>query len=289
VDRARLLDTIATEALVSARTILRRWPDSEETAVRLGRLLAQGRPSTYPLFADTGFMRRRLAEQLAWRGHLHEAYRVLGGRQVPLFAELAVLGAIPADSAAATFERWSREDPAGVGAALSWWSDRRNAAAISAYYREALRRAASGSEQGDRSEAAYDVEAATAYRLLATGDSVQALRAFRRLPDTLCTACYLDRLVRARLLIRSGSYVEAYRDLSEPLDAFLTPMEIVFALERGRLAERLGERREAERAYRLVSEAWAHGDHAALSLVSEARSGLERVGRPRGLAVRTSD
>ena len=46
-------------------------------------------PEHLSLFSDTSFMRLRLAQELSFRGHLAEAYRVLGNRESPLFAELA--------------------------------------------------------------------------------------------------------------------------------------------------------------------------------------------------------
>ncbi len=42
---ATLLDTLPAQVLSSARTTLRHWPDSAETALYLGRLLARGRRS----------------------------------------------------------------------------------------------------------------------------------------------------------------------------------------------------------------------------------------------------
>jgi eukaryotic-like serine/threonine-protein kinase len=273
----RLLDTVATEALVSARTMLRRWPDSAETAVRLSRLLAAGRPSSYPLFSDTGFMRRRLAQQLAFRGHLRESYRVLGNREFPIFAELAYLGAIPRDTARAVFARWVNEGSAYARLALPWWSARADSGAIRGLHRTALRRLRTTSDEDVRLGARYDTTAAAAHLWLARGDSVLALRRFRSLPDTLCPDCYLDRLIRARLLAASGNDREAFTALEEPLSAFITPMEVVFALDRARVAERLGDYEHASRAYQFVAAAWARPDPELEPEVTEALAGMKRT------------
>jgi DNA-binding SARP family transcriptional activator/tetratricopeptide (TPR) repeat protein len=277
-DISRLLDTAATEALVSARTILRRWPDSAETAVLLGRLLAQGRPSRYPLFSDTSFMRKRLAQQLAFRGHVHEAYTVLGNRELPIFAELAYLGAVPSENAAGVFRRWGKVGSEHARLALPWWSARRDTAAIKAFHQQASRRANAGLDTDTSARAEYDTAAARAHLLLARGDTAAALGRFRSLPDTLCSACYIDRLIRAQLMAARGRDREALVDLAEPLDAFLTPLEVVFALERGRVAERLGEREEAEHSYGFVADAWARADSELRAYVAAARAGLTRAG-----------
>jgi hypothetical protein len=47
--------------------------DSGEVAVKLLRVMATGRPASFPVLADPGFGRYRLALQLAFRGHLREA------------------------------------------------------------------------------------------------------------------------------------------------------------------------------------------------------------------------
>jgi serine/threonine-protein kinase len=272
---ARLLDTARTSAIVSARTILRRWPDSAETAVQLGRILARGRASEYPLFSDVAFMRRRLAEQLAFRGHFVEAARVLGVRDAPIFAELAYLGAVPQDDASAVFDRWLRSDAEVAHLALPWWSARRDTAALVAFLARVSRRLGTDTlAAGLRSQLSYDTASAGAHLALARGDTATALRRFLTMPDTLCTGCYLDRLTRARLLAATGSVRAARRALDEPLDAFLTPIEVLFALERARVANQLGDSLAARASYRLVHDAWVGGDSTVLQMVAEAARAL---------------
>jgi serine/threonine-protein kinase len=272
-----LLDTVSADALVSARTILRRWPDSAETAVMLSRLLASGRPSSYPLFSDTAFMRRRLAQQLAFRGHLREAARVLGEQEFPIYAELAYLRAVPATAARAAFARWAERDSEYARLALPWWSARGDTAAIERFRRLAASRAEGSRDENALARTQYDTMAARAHLLLARGDTAEALARFRALPDSVCDGCYLDRLVRARLLARSGAEREAAAALAEPLEPFLTPMEVVFALERGRVAERLGARRQAAWAFRFVADAWLRADPELAAWVAEAREAYDRV------------
>jgi hypothetical protein len=133
----------------------------------------------------------------------------------------------------------------------------------------------------------YDTMAARAHLFHARGDTAGSLARFRALPDSLCNGCYMDRLVRAWLLARAGAERDAAAALAEPLDAFLTPMEVVFALERGRLAERLGARRHAAFAFRFVAEAWLRGDPELGAWTAEAREAYRRTSA--GLAESGSD
>lgn len=277
-DAERLLDTAQTSTLVWARTILRRWPDSAELAVRLSRRLAVGLPSEYPLFADRRFMQRRLAEQLAFRGHLAEARQVLGPRDLPILAELAYLGAVPPAAAAPVFARWAQEDAALARLALSYWSAAGDTATIAAVLDRAARRVSeAASAAGDdareaRARAAYDTASAAAHLALARRDSSAALRRFTVLPDTLCSECYLDRLTKARLLTAAGRGREALTVLDEALDVFLTPVEVLYAVERARAAAQAGDVGAGE-ACDFARAAWAGGDPEARSIVAEACGG----------------
>jgi serine/threonine-protein kinase len=124
----------------------------------------------------------------------------------------------------------------------------------------------------------YDTAAALAHLALVQRDTAEALRRFEALPDTLCPRCYPDRLTRARLLTARGRHRDAMADLREPLVALLSPFELLFALERGRVAERLGDRQEARESYAFVVASWARGDPELQPYVAAARAGLRRVG-----------
>ena len=265
-DVRHLLDTARTSAIVSARTILRRWPDSAETAVRLGRILATGRPSEYRLFADTAFMRRRLAEQLAFRGRLGEAYRVLGNRSVSLFAELAYLGAIPPAAANIMLLRWVRDGSGPARLALAYWSAQRDTNALNEFLAGVRARSVatdnpSRPDNADsRARTHYDTSSVLAHLTLARGDTARALSRLLALPDTLCAECFVDRLTKARLLTATGRAADAVTVLEEALVPFLTPIEVVFALERARAARVSGENGKVNESCQFVGAAWAHGD-----------------------------
>lgn len=222
-------------------------------------------------------MRQQFAQALAFRGHLDQAYHLLGNQELPLFAELAYLGAVPQDTAALVFKSWRVRGSRYARLALSWWSRIGDTASIEAFRRHASRLSRSNPGEAERLSLQYEVSAAEAHLALAKKDSVEALRRFQSLPDSLCLECYVDRLVRARLLASRGRYEEAINDLSEPLSPFLTPMEVVFAYEGARAAQQAGEHERAHAAYEFVARAWLHAGSELQPLVTEARSEGDRL------------
>lgn len=269
---ARMLDTVGAEALFSARTALRRWPDRDETALRLSRLLAQpGRRSSYEGFVDTATTRRLLAEQLAFRGRLKESATVIGDRDAAIYPEIAYLGAIPERVATRGLRQRVLTGSRWINPALSFWSERRDTASLAIFRDSAHARLARATSLAPRSTGTYDTAAVQAHLALARGDSAAALARFLALPDTLCPRCYTDRLVRGRLLLRRGRAREALATFSEPLVALQSPMEVLFAYHRARTAASLGDRAAARRGYAFVADAWLHADPSLEHYVREAR------------------
>jgi serine/threonine-protein kinase len=278
----QLIDTLSPGVLYSVRNSVRRWPDTAETAVRLARVLAWGgRASGRPLYRDSAFRARILAEQLAYRGHVREAHRVIGAQPVGITAELPYLGGAPVDSLAARLVRLQADGSPVATQALGWWAARGDTAALRRHVDLARARLADArvASTAQRLGAVYDTAAALAHLALAQRDSAEALRRFEALPDTLCPRCYPDRLTRARLLTARGRHRDAMADLREPLVALLSPFELLLALERGRVAERLGAWQEARESYAFVVASWARGDPEVQPHVAAARAGLQRVRR----------
>lgn len=274
---APLLARTPHDVAVSVRNALRRWPDSAETAVWIARALL-ARAGTDESAARTG--RRRLAELLAWRGHVREAARLSGDDEASITAEVAFLGGYSNAERDAIFDRrlanrsaWARLAPPG-------WAERGDTARLGAYLRSARARLEGAGGDGDAAaDARYDSLAAHAYLALARHDTAAALRGLASLPDTTCRRCFTDRLVRGRLRLATGDARGALHDLSETIAANVSPIEPLMARWRGEAAERAGDVAEARRAYRLVVEAWARADPMLGDHVRAARAGLRRVSR----------
>jgi hypothetical protein len=115
------------------------------------------------------------------------------------------------------------------------------------------------------------------------------LALFQAIPDTLCLEndCYYEKLTEARLLRAIGQARQAGAMLDRwvwtggglapgvPLGS--SPLFVLGILERGRIAESLGERQKARDSYQFVVDVWRHADPELEPYVREARAGLERL------------
>jgi hypothetical protein len=125
--------------------------------------------------------------------------------------------------------------------------------------------------------AAYVHDAALAYLDLVRRDTAAALSRFEVLPDSLCAVCYLEQLTLAQLLSARHEDEKAERLLERWLIPLEVPSQVLWALERARVAERRGDPAKASRDYQYVAEAWRHADPQLLPYVAEAREALARL------------
>jgi eukaryotic-like serine/threonine-protein kinase len=305
-ETARMIDSASPYALLNAGlNHLDWWADSGEASVRLLRAVTRRSGTDGPLGPDTLMYGQFLAVELAYRGHLHEAYaadrRLLldpnasrSSQYLDPFFSLSLLGVIPESLAATTFRRafepgkaweippFNRQARQLRG--LPWWLARRDTASIARFARRAEQEARSQPSAKGKLRSRYLHLAATAYLALARADSVRALRLFQSIPDTLCieNACYYEKLIEARLLTAQGQA----RQAGAVLDRWVWstwywsgkgPFLVMGVLEQGGIAERLGQRRKARDSYQFVVDVWRHPDAELESYVREARAGLERV------------
>jgi serine/threonine-protein kinase len=129
----------------------------------------------------------------------------------------------------------------------------------------------------DRNIGLYTSAAAKAYLALVRGDTATALRHFEDAADSLCAYCYLPKLTRAQLLSAKKQDQKAEQLLDGWLVFPAWPSEVLWTLERGRVAERLGKREKAAQAYQYVADVWRHADPELQPYVAEAKQGLARL------------
>ncbi|HET6761687.1 MAG TPA: hypothetical protein VFH13_06280, partial [Gemmatimonadaceae bacterium] len=271
------LDGASSLALLRAWAVVRRWPDSAETALRFLRAVARHPRSSKSFTQDSVKLASYLPLQLAYRGRLHEAYLAMGNRPSRLFAQLVLLGAIDPDTASRVFAQWLADSRPEARSALPWWATRGDTASIVALLR--VYRAKSAQARAEKKTyPEYDSQAAQAYLFLAHSDTASAANAFGLLSDTLCLRCDQDHLANALLLAKRRNFVAADKILRQRLYSYLTPGEIIMALARGKVAEAAGQRDIALRSYRLVVSAWARGDPEVQGHVQEAQAGIRRLG-----------
>ena len=288
-----LLAAMSGEQLSNTLFLLAGWPDTAEVAVLLARRLTQPRVVASFWGGDSSAAAIGLAFMLGYRGHLREALRV-GGRGTSVWLpEFALLAVVPPDSAGSEFARWLRDGDALALQALPWWSARKDTLSLLAFLGKAAaieRRAARGGKADfwrrykpwsfDRRFAAA---AAQGYVALARGDTGEAVNRFVALPDSLCPFCDDQRFITAQLLEARGREREAAAMLDREVGHWGSPSrsplsEPFWALERGRVNERLGNRAKALAGYSFVAALWVHADPELLPYVAEARAALQRLG-----------
>jgi hypothetical protein len=205
----------------------------------------------------------------------------LAGLVPPFYAEPALLGAVPAERAAAEFRRQLAGGEIGnVAMALPWWTLRRDTSSLRAAAARADSSARFAPDWIERARGRYVAAAAAAHLTLARADTADAIQQLSALPRDDCPRCYLDRVVLAQLLVEEERNAEAWGLLQADLpSATLAPLpsEVLWSLLRGRVAERIGEREQAIQSYSWVVGMWRRPDPGLEPYVTEAREGLERL------------
>jgi tetratricopeptide (TPR) repeat protein len=216
-ETARMIDSASAHVLWEAGVEhLGLWADSGEAGVRLLRALTHRSGTGVDFLSDTLMYDQYLAFELAYRGHLQEAYTA--DRQLLLdpnaspftnwmdpFSALALLGVIPESLSATTFghelepgKAWpTPHSSARQRTGLPWWLARRDTVSLTRFALRAEQEARTHGSAGGKLRGRYLHAAATAYLALARADSIRALRLFQSIPDTLCIVgeCFYENPV----------------------------------------------------------------------------------------------
>ncbi len=275
--------------------------DSAEMAIMLLRELATGRHDVAgapPWVADSVMWPQYLAYGLAFRGHLRAAAeadrRLLANPEaspnssfLDPFATLSLFGVIPDSVAGAAFgrslepgESWEPLTPRHFKG-LPWWLARRDTASLARFTARAAAVARGARSPSLVEDATQLGGLAGAFLTLARLDSAGALLQLQSIPDTLCSgpSCFYGKLTLARLLAARREYRAAGDLLERWWWQAQGPVRILAVLERGRIAEHLGEREKAVESYRYVAEVWRRADPELQPYAAEAREGLARLAR----------
>ena len=276
----RLLREASPTALRDARSALGPFADSTEWAVVLARALAAA-PEGDAAWLGRAERRRLVDISLLYRGHVREATKDLFQNPVSLpihLVEAALVGTVLPDTADRVFRRiLAGERLVGVTATLPYWLTRGDSAAMRQIGRRSDSIARAAPSEVDRNIAAYTAQAVPAYLALLRHDTTSALRQLEALPDSLCPMCYFEQMTLGRLLAARQEDKKAAALLNQWLIDLTLPSVVLLALERGRVAERMGEREKAIQSYHYVADVWQHADPELQPYATEAREGLRRL------------
>ena len=270
-DIERVLDTITPRVGQKAFTAIQRTPDSAEVAARILRAAVRRLPPERARVPAS-----QLATQLAMHGHVDSAWKLAVASQSLVAGEIAGLGLVPAESAAKVLKPWlEAHNDASLAPypALAVAHDTATLNAQAAGFEKFL--ASSKSTEEYRPAQLYVLAAMRAYAALAKGDTAAATRLFDAIPDSVI-ALPIDQFIRARLVARTDP--RRALDILERHTAFTGIVFTARELERGRLAEKLGERERAVDAYAFVADMWRNADAKPLrDAVKEANDALKRL------------
>jgi hypothetical protein len=279
-DRLRLFQGTSDDGLFSAYVILSSLADSNEFGLSLTRYIAR-HPLSSPPLNNSLSANRAWARAPMSRGHLREGLaRIPAGDTTQLFSGATLLGAVPRAIAANYFREMMADASALPTAAFPWWAGQGDVASLHQVQRRADSLARWSADPAVRSRARYVQASTTAYLELAKHDTTRAIDRFLSLPQDLCPSCYLDRLTLAQILMESQRHQDAWKILQadHPVQT-LAPeaTAVLWWLLRGRVAERLGKRETAIRAYQWVADMWKRPDPELKPYANEAKEGLSRL------------
>jgi eukaryotic-like serine/threonine-protein kinase len=266
--------------LHDAQSLLARASDSAEAAVTVSRALVAAPqvddPSLAPVEREAW-----LTLVLLYRGHVREAARYASGNAsiLPVHRiEIALMAALPADSVKDAFQRilLGGRAPA-LSSSLPWWLAHEDGGALREIVRRGDSLARAGSADVDREMGTYLARSATAYLAVVHHDTTTAIQTLEALPDSLCPVCYTGRLLLGRLLAARHEDHKAEALLDQSLIDLTVPSNTLWVLERGRVAERMGDRAKASRSYQYVADVWRNADPELQPYVAEAKEGLARL------------
>ncbi|HEX9292814.1 MAG TPA: serine/threonine-protein kinase [Gemmatimonadales bacterium] len=276
---AYLADSADNHLVQTVWAAVGRWLDSAETTVAFLRARADAEQKASKRSNASVFA---FPSALAARGHVRDAFPRTTFPS--LLAQYALVGAIPADSAARMARGWLERPGDGLLFAAPLLAAVHDTAAIVAALRKGEEMRAhplANFPPVAKDFFGYVIASQRAWLALARGDSAEALRLFDARPDTAAFGGgSLDDLVNAQLRFARGRTADAAALLDRPLVGFnpvFTPVEVLRALERGRVYERLGNRERAIAGYSLVVQAWRNPDPELLPYVTEARAALVRL------------
>jgi serine/threonine-protein kinase len=261
---SQVIDGASSSLLVRSLNQLLEYGDSAETVVRMLRAL-KGRPDlgTYIDSSD-------LASTLAMHGLIRESLATgLEGRQL---MAMALIGGVPPTVGDSLVRAYLATHENGD---IGYWGIREDTARIHEF-ETMLKGRRFRADASLRAAAVFLTDVTNGYRALVRHDTTTAISILVSLPDSSCYNCTYVWLTKIRLLESHGRYAEAAHMLDQELGS-LRVLRAYVLLDRGQVAERLGDRALARDSYSFVIRIWEHADASLQHYVEDARAGLKRV------------
>jgi hypothetical protein len=288
LDLEHLVDTLSADGLCQASTLLRHIPDSAEVIVRMARLLANRTTRSIPVKPGTECAFGEFINGLQFRGHLRDAKQVASAQAhylLPAVAyNMARAGMVPAETTRAEFRRILSLSPRVKMVKLyGWWATDGDTASIQTYIRQFAERENRMRTPQAEAMLRASVSAGRAYLALAKRDTTSALRQFMTTADTLHECWYDNRMATVQLLVARGQIADAGARLERRWPGTTACSngfdDVMWTMQRARVFERLGRKKEAAANYAFVADAWQTADPELQTYVRGSHDAMARLNR----------
>jgi tRNA A-37 threonylcarbamoyl transferase component Bud32/tetratricopeptide (TPR) repeat protein len=265
-----MLDTLPLRVIQKAFGAIQRLPDSAEVGIRVLRGGLRRAPDDGMRHAFSTI----LGNELSLRGHIAEAWQLALSNKSYVAGEIAGLGLMPPDVVTKELRPWLAANDDRFIAPMPWLALTHDSATLLAQAK-VMDGFAARDTTPQHGVKAYVAAAFRAYAALARGDTTEATRLFTALPDSVLTIPF-DAFMQARLIGRQDP-----KRAIAILERHVAGTDLLYGareLERGRLAEKIGDRQRAVDAYSYVASVWRSADSPQLrDGAKEATDALKRL------------
>ena len=272
-----LLDSVPVPFVGSLLQTLASMPDSGDVALTLAQEIATRPLPRLATDPDTAGFRDAMSLPFALRGRGRDA--LTWSKAPGLQLQLSRIGIVSPDSALTRMRQLLSQDPRQAVGASRLFADMHDTASMRrlTVYADSVDKATT-SQTGKPVPSA--LVAVPAFRLLASGDTNAALKAFLALPMSACGGLPCAASTVAALLVKRGRSAEAARILDRWLPSQSRRIDVPLDwLTRARIAEQVGDTEKAALFYRRVVTVWRGGDAELRERVNEAKAGVGRMSR----------
>lgn len=253
----KLLDSLPLGVLYTSVGPASDLMDSAETALRIAQHVVDRTRSEQPAFLPTALTAQSML--LAERGHLREAYEVYAHGAMEdsrLYAELAILGAVPLSEATETFDRYAEDSLLTASRAAPWRAAHSDSEALKRLQLRVRHSSSSDSIGIDH----YVDWSLQLYLALVRRDTSTALSICREMKPETLPFRFVEDVDCGQILIARGRYRDAEQLLSPRHWGYGPITRVMRSLEWARAAERAGDHDQAVAGYAFVAAAWRNAD-----------------------------
>jgi hypothetical protein len=276
----QVVGKLSPEAARDAAFALARWPDADETGVRLFRLIVSQESNPPQVFFGAALRFRGRIREAASVPDLGYRHSVGGASDLLFYSRYSPPDARALDSLTVAWTSAGRPDAFPIVIARA--AEKNDSVGLRHVARLAAQFVKTSTRSLDSLQWQYVGSLANAYLALASADSTAALAAFRELPDSLAwTQTTISAVItESRLLSQRGRGTEAVALLARhPLSPLgVNVWQPAWHLAMARAAAAARDFPRARAAFAFAAAAWSGADLSLVQEVADCAADLRRHG-----------